>query len=129
MVAAADTCNHASVPVLVLHATTCNCTASLLLWSVTRIHARFAAGKAIKGIPRDQVVIANKFGPMTSDHGGITQNSSPDYCRQSLNTALGNLGLDYIDLYIMRGWDHETPIEESVKTMAVRHIFIQVSQS
>lgn len=99
------------------------------MWSVARNQARFAAGKAIREIPRDQVVIANKFGPMKSEHGGITQNTSPDYCRQSLNTALGNLDLDYIDLYIMRGWDHETPIEETVKTMAVRHIFKQVSES
>ena len=29
------------------------------------------------------------------------------------------LGVDYMDLYIMRSWDQKTPIEESVKAMGV----------
>jgi len=76
-------------------------------------------GKAIKDIPRDQVVIASKWGVMKDDKGNYTQDNSAAYARKSLEGSLKRLGVDYIDLYIMRSWDHKTPIEEAIKGMAV----------
>ena len=77
------------------------------------------AGKAIKDTPRDQVIIASKWGVMKDEEGKYTQDNSAAYARKSLEGSLKRLGVDYIDLYIMRSWDHKTPIEESVKGMAV----------
>lgn len=48
-----------------------------------------------------------------------SQDTSPEYCRTGLTTALKNLNTDHIDLYIMRGLDGKTKIEDSVKAMAV----------
>ncbi|KAL0053153.1 hypothetical protein WJX82_001619 [Trebouxia sp. C0006] len=75
-------------------------------------------GKAIKDIPRDQVVIASKWGVMKDDKGNYTQDNSAAYARKSLEGSLKRLGIDYIDLYIMRSWDHKTPIEEAIRGMA-----------
>ena len=83
------------------------------------VAATICAGKAIKDIPRDQVVIASKWGVMKDEQGKYTQDNTADYARKSLEGSLKRLGVDYIDLYIMRSWDHKTPIEESVKGMAV----------
>ncbi len=76
-------------------------------------------GKAIKDIPRDQVVIASKWGVMKDEQGKYTQDNSAAYARKSLEGSLKRLGVDYIDLYIMRSWDHKTPIEEAISGMAV----------
>lgn len=75
-------------------------------------------GKAIKDIPRDKVIIASKWGPMRDDKGNFSQDNSAAYCRKSLEASLKRLGVDYIDLYILRSWDHKVPIEESVKAMS-----------
>ena len=77
-----------------------------------------SAGKALKTVPRDQVVIASKFGAMKVN--GVYQfDCSPEGCRKALEGSLKNLGVDYIDLYILRSWDHKTEIEDTIKAMAV----------
>jgi aryl-alcohol dehydrogenase-like predicted oxidoreductase len=78
-----------------------------------------AAGKAIKDTPREQVIIASKWGPMIDEEFNFTHDGSPAYARKSLQVSLKNLGVDYIDLYILRSKDPKIPIEESVKAMAV----------
>jgi len=78
-----------------------------------------AAGKAIKDIVREQVIIASKWGPMIDEDFNFTHDGSPAYARKSLQVSLKNLGVDYIDLYILRSKDPNIPIEESVKAMAV----------
>jgi len=78
-----------------------------------------AAGKAIKDIPREQVIIASKWGPMIDEDFNFTHDGSPAYARKSLQVSLKNLGVDYLDLYILRSKDPKIPIEESVKAMAV----------
>lgn len=49
----------------------------------------------------------------------FTHDGSPEYARKSLQLSLSHLGVDYIDLYILRSKDPKVPIEESVKAMAV----------
>lgn len=78
-----------------------------------------SAGKAIKDIPRDEVIIASKWGPMIDGKHNFTHDGSPAYARKALQLSLKNLGVDYIDLYILRSKDAKVPIEESVKAMAV----------
>ncbi|DBA88950.1 TPA: hypothetical protein ACH3X2_000180 [Trebouxia sp. C0005] len=74
-------------------------------------------GKAIAAFPREKVLIANKWG-FLKDGNIWSQDTSPEYCRKALTTALKNLNTDHIDLYIMRGLDGKTHIEDSVKAMA-----------
>ena len=75
-------------------------------------------GKAIKG-RRDQVVLATKFGIMRSDDAGFRGiNGSPEYIRASCEGSLRRLGVETIDLYYQHRVDPNTPIEETVGTMA-----------
>ena len=59
----------------------------------------------------------------------FTHNGSPEYARQALQLSLDNLGVDYIDLYILRSKDPKVPIEESVKAMAVSTSVIYISST
>jgi aryl-alcohol dehydrogenase-like predicted oxidoreductase len=86
-------------------------------------------GQALKG-RRDQVVVATKFG-MVSHTGGGPGNldSSPANIRTAAEGSLRRLGTDYIDLYYQHRVDPNTPIEDTVATMAelvaegkVRHL-------
>jgi aryl-alcohol dehydrogenase-like predicted oxidoreductase len=87
-------------------------------------------GKAIAGRPRDQVVVATKFGNERNEDGSwIGINGSPDYVRRACDASLARLGVDYIDLYYQHRVDTDTPIEDTVGAMAelveagkVRHI-------
>ena len=91
------------------------------------MRALYFAGKAIKEIPRDQVFLASKWGPMMDDKHNFTHSGSADYARKSLQVSLKNLGVDFIDLYILRSKDANTPIEESVRGMAVSIVFFPLS--
>ena len=57
----------------------------------------------------------------------FTHDGSPEYARKALQLSLENLGVDYIDLYILRSKDPKVPIEESVKAMAVSTSVIYIS--
>lgn len=84
----------------------------------------WVAGKAIKDIPRENVIIASKWGPMIGSNFKFTHDGSAAYARKSLQLSLKNMGVDYIDLYILRSKDPKVPIEESIKAMAVSPIFV-----
>ena len=58
---------------------------------------------------REDVVVATKFPsrpPMMSALSG------QEYVQKMLDTSLKNLGMDYIDLYILHMWDYNTPLYE-----------------
>ncbi len=75
--------------------------------------------KAIKG-NRDQYIIASKFGYEIDDNEQLTWqiNGRPDYVKKAIERSLKNLGTDYIDLYYLHRQDPNTPIEETVGSMA-----------
>lgn len=56
---------------------------------------------------------------MMDDKHNFTHSGTADYARKSLQVSLKNLGVDFIDLYILRSKDTNIPIEESVRGMAV----------
>ena len=58
---------------------------------------------------REDVVVATKFPPRTQAEidAGI---SGSQHVRNMLDESLKNLGMDYIDLYIVHSWDYNTPI-------------------
>ncbi|MUL49866.1 aldo/keto reductase [Mycobacterium sp. CBMA293] len=84
-------------------------------------------GRALAG-RRDKVVLATKFG-MISHTGRQTLDSSPASIRTAVEGSLRRLGTDHIDLYYQHRLDPETPIEDTIGTVAelitegkVRHI-------
>jgi aryl-alcohol dehydrogenase-like predicted oxidoreductase len=86
-------------------------------------------GRAIKG-RRDQVVLATKFGFVSHAGGGPgVLDSSPANIRTAVEGSLERLATDHIDLYYQHRVDPNTPIEDTVGTVAelvaegkVRHI-------
>lgn len=88
-------------------------------------------GRAIRDFAkRDDVVIATKFLPRTSDE--IEQGiSGQKHIEKMLDKSLENLGTDYVDLYIYHMWDYATPLYDimeglnnMVKSGKVRYIGI-----
>ncbi|MFE6822267.1 aldo/keto reductase [Streptomyces sp. NPDC057690] len=84
-------------------------------------------GRALKG-RRENVVLATKFGFM-SHTGREGVDSSAANIRIAVEGSLKRLDTDFIDLYYQHRVDPDTPIEETVGTMAelvaegkVRHI-------
>jgi aryl-alcohol dehydrogenase-like predicted oxidoreductase len=73
-------------------------------------------GRAVVG-KRDKVVIATKArgaqGPGPNDVG-----LSRLHLTRALDASLKRLGTDYIDLYQMHHFDPDTPLEESMETLA-----------
>ena len=73
-------------------------------------------GEAIKGRPRDALIISTKatfrFGEGENQVG-----SSRFHLVNSLDAALRRLGTDYIDLFQLHGFDARTPAEEVLSTL------------
>jgi aryl-alcohol dehydrogenase-like predicted oxidoreductase len=86
-------------------------------------------GRAIND-RRDQVVLATKFGLVSHGGGGPGNvDSSPASIRAAVEGSLTRLGTDHIDLYYQHRVDRNTPIEDTVGTLAdliaegkIRHI-------
>jgi aryl-alcohol dehydrogenase-like predicted oxidoreductase len=92
-------------------------------------------GRAIKGHPRDQVVLATKFARrMDNATPGDMSSTGPldgsaDHVRTSIDGSLKRLGVEYVDLYYQHRVDPRVEIEETVGAMAelvkagkIRHI-------
>ncbi|KAL3635013.1 hypothetical protein CASFOL_022067 [Castilleja foliolosa] len=67
-------------------------------------------GKALKGISREQVQIATKFG-IIMDDGKWDIRGDPTYVRAACDASLKRLDIDYIDLYYAHRIDTRVPIE------------------
>ncbi|MES2777391.1 MAG: aldo/keto reductase [Bacteroidota bacterium] len=72
-------------------------------------------GKAIAGV-RNQVLISTKATFKMGD--GINEyGSSRHHLIQQCDASLKRLGIDHIDIYHMHGFDANTPVEETLKTL------------
>jgi aryl-alcohol dehydrogenase-like predicted oxidoreductase len=71
-------------------------------------------GKALRGLPRESVVIATKLywptGPGPNDKG-----LSRKHIMESLHRSLRRLGTDYVDLYQAHRFDPQVPLEETLR--------------
>ncbi|MGN6165111.1 MAG: aldo/keto reductase [Flavisolibacter sp.] len=76
-------------------------------------------GKAIKDF-RNKITLATKFGIIrdVNDPSKRGVNGKPEYVRSSCEGSLQRLNVDTIDLYYLHRKDPDTPIEETVGTMA-----------
>lgn len=87
-------------------------------------------GKALRELThRNNVVVATKFMPRTVEQQPYV--STQQHIENMLNTSLSNLGMDYVDLYILHKWDHQSSIYDVmeglnhvVKSGKVRYIGI-----
>jgi aryl-alcohol dehydrogenase-like predicted oxidoreductase len=74
-------------------------------------------GRALRDFAkRDEVVVASKV------HGKMgekpnQQGLSRKHIMDGIDASLKRLGMDYIDLYQIHRWDHETPIEETMEAL------------
>ena len=90
-------------------------------------------GEAIKGLPRDKVLILNKFGMRwdlakgdfafaSKDNSGknidIYKYAGKDSIILECENSLRRLGTDYIDLYQIHWADSTTPIQETMEAVA-----------
>ena len=78
-------------------------------------------GNALKGV-RQEIVLATKVRlPMSGNfnHSGATRTN----IMREIEDSLRRLQTDYIDLYQVHGWDSNTPLEETLRTLddLVRH--------
>ena len=72
-------------------------------------------GRAIAA-KRNRVVLATK-GYNAMGDGPNDRGSSRAHLTRALEDSLRRLGTDYVDLYQLHNWDHDTPIEESMATL------------
>lgn len=75
-------------------------------------------GRALKdfGGSRDRIVIATKvFNPMGDDPN--QRGLSRKHIKHSIDDSLRRLGTDYVDLYQIHRFDHDTPIEETIEAL------------
>ena len=65
---------------------------------------------------RDEVVIATKvYGRMRPGPNGAGLSRKAIFAE--IDASLTRLGMDYIDLYQIHRWDHDTPIEETLEAL------------
>lgn len=72
-------------------------------------------GKAIAG-RRNRILISSKA-TFSMEEGPNDVGSSRHHLLESCEASLKRLGTDYIDVYHMHGFDAQTPVEETLKTL------------
>ena len=72
-------------------------------------------GNALKGI-RKEIVLATKVRLPMSDNFNRSGATRVNIMRE-VEDSLGRLQTDYIDLYQVHGWDSNTPLEETLRTL------------
>ncbi len=92
-------------------------------WDTAEMYGPFTneelLGRALKGKPRQDVIIATKFAWKFGPKGEqVGLDGSPSHIRQSIEGSLKRLGTDYIDLYYQHRLDPDTPVEETVGALA-----------
>jgi len=85
--------------------------------------------RALKGHPRDQIVIATKGGLRPTNRGGVERDASPRWIRDGVEASLKALGTEYIDLYQIHWPDPRTPFGNTAGALAelvaagkIRHV-------
>lgn len=67
---------------------------------------------------RNEIFLATKFGLTRSADGALAIRSDAEYVREACKKSLKRLGVSKIDLYYCHRVNIETPIEETVESMA-----------
>jgi len=75
-------------------------------------------GRALRGVPRSQVVVATKVYHHFYPDGRRHPDLSERYIVQACEASLRRLGMEHIDLYLCHAFDQFTPLEETALAMA-----------
>ena len=81
-----------------------------------RGRAEEVLGRALAGVRRESVEIFTKVFWPTGD-GPNDRGLSRKHVIESLHASLRRLGTDYVDLYQAHRYDHQTPIEETMRAL------------
>ncbi len=73
-------------------------------------------GEALKGRPRDKLIISTKATFRAGDGPNQVGSSRADLT-ESIHKQLKRLGTDYIDIFQLHGFDAMTPVEEVLVTL------------
>jgi len=73
-------------------------------------------GEALKGIPREDVVVATKVYSQMKP-GPNNKGLSRKHIFDSIDASLKRLQMSYVDLYQIHRWDNDTPIEETMEAL------------
>lgn len=83
---------------------------------------------ALRGFPREELVIATKGG-LRPRGGGVQRDSSASWIKEGVESSLRALNTDYVDLYQVHWADPKTPLEETAEVLAklvadgkIRHV-------
>ena len=76
--------------------------------------AEAVLGRALHGVRRESIEVFTKVYWPTGD-GPNDRGLSRKHITESLHASLRRLGTDYVDLYQAHRYDHETPIEETMR--------------
>ena len=76
--------------------------------------AERALGRAIRDLPREQIVIATKVMGRTWD-GPLGAGLSRKHIFDAMDQSLRRLRVDYVDLYQIHAADKDTPVEETLR--------------
>ncbi|WP_282636473.1 MULTISPECIES: aldo/keto reductase [Bacteroidota] len=74
-------------------------------------------GKAIAHLQRDKLLISTKTTFTFGNEVPNNQGSSRYHILKQVEGSLKRLGTDYIDIYHMHGFDGNTPVEETLRTL------------
>jgi aryl-alcohol dehydrogenase-like predicted oxidoreductase len=103
-------CQQADADAVVLHAVELGITYFDAAEAYNEGRSEESLGKALKGIPRDRIIIGTKVAPSNCYAGTL-----PDHCEASLR----RLGLDHIDLYMIHWPIHPHSIRHFTTDEAV----------
>ena len=82
-------------------------------------HNEMLVGRALKGKPRDRVLVSVKFGALRTPTGAWSgYDSRPQAVKNFAAYSLKRLGIDHIDIYRPARVDPDVPIEETVGAIA-----------
>ncbi len=82
-------------------------------------HNEMLIGRALKGKPRDRVLLSVKFGALRSPTGAwLGYDARPQAVKNFAAYSLKRLGLDHIDIYRPARVDPNVPIEETLGGIA-----------
>lgn len=88
------------------------------LFDTSDVYERGAAeivlGRAIKDLPREQIIIATKCRGRVWD-GPLGEGLSRQHILDACDRSLRRLGIDHIDIYQLHWPDEETPLQESLR--------------
>jgi aryl-alcohol dehydrogenase-like predicted oxidoreductase len=79
-------------------------------------HNEELVGRALRG-RRGEIVVATKFGLVTTEDGSERVDGRPEYVRAATERSLRRLGVDQIELLYAHRLDPDVPVEETVGAM------------